>query len=391
MNYTNQELISMISADRLRQLTLELVKVPSPTGDEGAAIDFFARVLRDMGLQVEIVPDELYPKSPSLVARLRGKQPGRTLQFDGHIDTIHLPHGEPYDAEGRIYGRGAADMKGSLAAAAEALRVLKTAGIPLQGDVLLTAHGMHEAPWAYGETLYRLIQKGHVGSAVIVMEGSSHEVAVIGKGAGIFQVDITWKSDVVHQGLFGRIGVSPAVQAGVRLVQAFVEKNAELARVDIPYVGPEIYFVGILRAGDFYNRIPTRCYMEGVRRYGPDHAFPQIEAEFHSIVDQVAAETGASMQARITFDRDAFRIDPQTPVVGALQAAYREVFGKPLPLGGMMSCADAPPFVAAGIPATYYAPNQERAHADLEYAFLDSLVETSKVYLLAAVNYLGRA
>jgi acetylornithine deacetylase/succinyl-diaminopimelate desuccinylase-like protein len=393
MNQIHQQLLQHISRDRLRDLTLDLVKVPSPTGDERKAIEFMARVLREVGLEVEIVVDEQHPNSPSIVARWRGRQAGRTLQFDGHIDAIHLAHGAPYydPATGRIYGRGAADMKGSLAAITETLRALKESGIQLQGDILVTMHGMHEAPWAYGETLANLVERGYTGDAVIVTEGVSHEVPVIAKGAGIIEIDVTPKSEGgVHEGLSGRHEIPPVILAGARLVQAFAERNAQLTQVDIPFIGPEYYFVGILQGGDFYNRLPNRCRLEGTRRFGPDHAFAEVEAEFYEITNRVAAETGTNIHAKLTQDRAAFRIDPQTPVVGALQAAYQEVFGKPLPVGGMKLCADAPIFVAAGIPATYYSPDLGRAHSDVEYAVLDSLVEASKVYALVAVHFLGQ-
>jgi acetylornithine deacetylase/succinyl-diaminopimelate desuccinylase-like protein len=250
---------------------------------------------------------------------------------------------------------------------------------------------MHEAPWAYGETLTHLVERGYTGDAAIVMEGESHVVPVAGRGAGIIEIEVTPSTEAgVHEGLSGRHEIPPVLMAGARLLHAFNDRNAALTQVDIPYIGPEYYFVGLLQGGDFYNRLPNRCRLEGTRRFGPDHRFADVEAEFHEIVDRVAAEAGTNINAKLTLDRGAFRIDPQTPLVGALQAAYQEVFGKPLPLGGMTLCADAPIFVAAGIPATYHSPDLGRAHSDVEYAVLDSLDEASKVYALAAVHFLGQ-
>ena len=273
---------------------------------------------------------------------------------------------------------------------AERVRAIKESGAKLHGDILITVHGMHEAPWAYGETLCRRIDKGYMGDAVIVMEGPTHELAVIAKGAGIFEIDMTQERAFVHQGLAGGVvGIAAPIVAGTRLVQAFTDRNVDLAQMDLPYVGPEVYFVGILRSGDLYNRTPTHCHLEGTWRYGPDHTYAEVEAKFHAIVKRVAAETGADIRAKMTCDRGAFRIDPETPVAVALQAAYAQVYDRPLPLGGMMACADAAPFVEAGVPATYHGPHDESAHADIEYAVLESLVNAAKVYLLAALQHVG--
>ena len=390
MDETSQRLIQMIDPDRLRDLTLDLVRIPSPTGDNAAVAEHYAAVLRDIGLDVEIDYFDEYPQSPNVIARLWGAEPGRILQFNGHMDTIHAPHDPPCFKDGRIYGRGATDMKSGLATVVEVVRVIKESGVKLRGDVLITAHGMHEAPWGMGETLRLLIKKGLVGDAAICVEGAPGFLPVIGKGLSIFEVDIRREGEAIHETSAARDLPHP-IMVGHQLVRAMMDKNAEFAKINLPLdMGSETYFVGIFESGDFYNRVPTHCRIVGTRRYAPSRTFAEVEAEFRDMAARVAAETGACLDVKIWRVRDGFEIDPETPVSLALREAYASVYGKPVQLVGLKSCGDSSIFIQeAGVPALLYGPGHTRNHADVEWVVLQDVVDTAKVHLLTALNYLG--
>ena len=118
-----------VDADRLRDLTLELVEVESPTGDTAEVARLYGRRLEELGLEVELL-DERFPATPIVIGRLRGGEPGPTIVLNGHLDTVPIPHEPPRVEDGRIYGRGTADMKGALACAAEAARAVAGTDVP---------------------------------------------------------------------------------------------------------------------------------------------------------------------------------------------------------------------------------------------------------------------
>ena len=113
-----------VDANRLRDLTLELVEVESPTGDTAEVARLYAKRLEEIGMEVEL-QDDVFPATPIVIGRLRGGEPGPTVVLNGHLDTVPIPHDPPRIENGSVYGRGSADMKGACAAAAEAVRSLR--------------------------------------------------------------------------------------------------------------------------------------------------------------------------------------------------------------------------------------------------------------------------
>ena len=143
-------MLEHVEGDRLRDLTFDLVEVESPTGDTAEVARRYGRRLEEYGMEVEVL-DEQFPATPIVIGRLRGDRPGSTIVFNGHLDTVPIPH-EPPRLDGEtIFGRGSADMKGALACAAEAARVVAEAGSSFPGELAIVAIGLHEAPSGRGE------------------------------------------------------------------------------------------------------------------------------------------------------------------------------------------------------------------------------------------------
>jgi len=384
-----EELLARVDAERLQQTTLNLVRIRSYTGDTWEVASAYARHLEQIGLEVEVLRD--FPNDPCVVARLRGAGGGPTLEFNGHLDTVPVDHPAPYITDGRIYGRGSADMKGGLAAMAEAARVLAESGLRLKGDLLLVAHGLHEAPDGHGEDLLDLVRRGIRGDAVIITEVASDTLPVVGLGQAAFDFTITRPGESSHE-LLTPPGTPHPILAAVRLVNLMQARHNELAQVKIPYVGAESFFVGILHGGDFFNRWTNACRLVGTRRYGPENSCANVKEELRTMAAQVEQETGARVELNLIPVRDGFRIAEDEPLVIALRRAYLEVTGRELPLVGSRMVGDAAIFIKEGkVPALYHGPGGQGAHADLESVAVSELIRAAKVYVLTALDYVGQA
>ena len=113
-----------VRKERLLETAIKLIEVPSPTGRAADVADRLDEILRADGFEVQR-PEAGWPAAPAVVARSSTDRPGRTLQFNGHLDTVHLPFVPPRVEAGVLYGSGASDMKGGVAAMVEASRVLR--------------------------------------------------------------------------------------------------------------------------------------------------------------------------------------------------------------------------------------------------------------------------
>ena len=389
MSDLNATLQQQIEPQRVHQAAFDLVSIPSPTGDSRRAAEWYAERLRALGLPVTF--DEEFPDSPSVIAYIEGGQPGPTLELAGHLDVIPVPQDPPTIRDGYLYGRGACDMKGSLAAVLEAARVLIPARDRLRGKLMICAYGLHEAPVGRGQSLQRLIERGLVGDAVISVEGPDDEVAIIGKGMSTYEIFIERAGEPVHE-----VQASPdlphALLVGLDVAQALRAWDAELRQgEDLPFVGPESVFIGQFISGDFYNRVPNRCHIVGTRRYAPHRRFPEVLAEFEARLDAIRQRTTATIRLDLVKTKDGFRVREDEPLVQALQQGYQQVTGKPLPLGGLKAVGDASNFVnEGGVPAVYFGCGLERAHATPEFVALDRLERLARVLVATTVNYLAQ-
>jgi acetylornithine deacetylase/succinyl-diaminopimelate desuccinylase-like protein len=274
---------------------------------------------------------------------------------------------------------------------AEAARVIVESGVRLKGDLLLVAHGLHEAPDGHGEDLLDLVRRGVKGDAVIITELASDTLPIVGLGQAAFDFTITRAGESSHE-LLTPPGTPHPILAAVRLVNLIQARHAELAKIPIPYVGPESFFVGIFQGGDFYNRWTNACKVVGTRRYGPENSYANVLAELRAMAAQVERETGAQVALNLIPVRDGFRVAENEALVVALRGVYREVTGRELPLVGSRMVGDAAIFTKEGkVPALYHGPGGTGAHADLESVPIAELVRAAKVYVLTALEYAGEA
>jgi acetylornithine deacetylase/succinyl-diaminopimelate desuccinylase-like protein len=388
LSQAHERLRPAVRQQRLLDTAVQLVAVPSRTGEAGVAADCLAGLLSDDGFRVER-PAAGHAAAPAVVVRLDSGRPGRTLQLDGHLDTVHLPFVPPAVDGDRLTGSGACDMKGGVAAAAEAVRALRDADALPAGAVLLTAHDLHEAPWGLGEQLDRLIRDGVVGDGAVVCEPFCTHLPVVGRGAATWRARIRRSGPPVHE-VHRPPGEPSVIAAGAELVARLGRLQERLAARADPLAGSPSVFVGQIHAGEIYNQYPQECWLDGTRRWLPGTARAEVEREFRDLLDGLARDTGTSVTLDYRTIRDAFALDPNDPLVAAFQQAHAAVHGAPLPAGPKPFVDDGNSFYGLRrVPAVTHGGRAGGAHTLEEWVSVDSLVEAALTYALTAVAYCG--
>ncbi|HEV3116724.1 MAG TPA: M20/M25/M40 family metallo-hydrolase, partial [Gemmataceae bacterium] len=355
-----QGLRRAVNRNRLVDTAARMVAIPSRTGEAGAVSDCLADMLTRDGFTVERRPAS-HSAAPAVVARFDSKLPGRTLQFNGHLDVVHLPYVPPRVEGGCVRGSGSCDMKGGTAAAVEALRVLRDTNALVGGSVLFTAHDLHEAPWGFGQQLDRLIADGCVGDAVLIPEPLCDRLPVVGKGSATWKVTIRRPGPPIHE-VMRSMNEPSVIAAGATLVTRLADLGVLLGKKSDPAAGCETVFIGQIHSGEIFNQYPQECWLEGTRRWLPGTRRQEVEGDFRKLLAAVERQTGTTITADFRFIRDAFELG-NNPLTAAFQDAYFAMSGEVLPIGAKPFVDDGNSFWAlAQVPAITHGPRAGGQH-----------------------------
>jgi succinyl-diaminopimelate desuccinylase len=375
-----------LNRQRLVETARRLIEVPSPTGDAGAVSDRLAEILAADGFEVQRLAAG-HPTAPAVSIRLESGQAGPTLQFNGHLDTVHLPFVPPAVEDNRITGSGASDMKSGIAAAVEAVRVLRETGALSAGSVLLTAHDLHEAPWGDSHQLDNLIRDGHRGDAVLLPEPLRDVLPIAGRGSATWKVVIRRPGPPVHEVMRPRDEPS-VIAAAADLVARLGQLEDELRTITHPVCGSASVFIGQVHAGEIFNQSPQEAWLEGTRRWLPGTNPGAVAGDFRARLERLAAETATAVELRWMMIRDSFALDPAHPFVAAFQRCHRAISGSVLPTGPKPFVDDGNSFFAlGGVPAITHGPRAGGQHTVSEWVDIEDLVRIAWLYAATAVEF----
>ncbi len=356
----------------------------SDTGGGEAAIGaYVAGALGAAGLEVRT--HEPQRGRVSVVGRLAGKSGGRSLMLNAHLDTVGVEGmANPFGAEirdGRLYGRGAYDMKGSLAACIAAAKALADAGAPFRGEILVAAVADEE--YASLGTA-DLVDRYRVDGA-IVTEPTALEICLAHKGFIWLEVETVGRA--AHGSQFG-VGIDANMRMG-RFLAALDRLERELrAREPHPLVGPPSLHAATLSGGTGLSTYAGRCRLQIERRTVPGETAEQVVVEVQAIADRLAAEDPSNRATvRPMLVREPFEVAPDAPVVGALEAAALEVLGRRPRRVGESPWMDSALLAGAGVETVVFGPAGAGAHAAEEWVDLESVVRLGDVLAATALRY----
>lgn len=385
--------LNLIDPEWLAEHTLALVEIPSVTMDEADVCATFEKLMTDLGLEVDV--REVTPGRNNLYARIPGSGDGPALMFNGHLDTIPIGDCVPPGRNGDVIsGRGTTDMKGGMVAMLGMAKALHESGTKLKGDLWLTAVVGHEEPTADKDGPKALIEDLNTGriaaDRICIVEGRD-ALWVMSMGSMVWTIRLTSPLGGTHT-QYVPFRENPIRYVG-DLIERIVARQEELDRGDVhPLAGAERIDVGIVRAGDYFNRTPTTCELTGTRRWAPGRTAKTCLGELDILASGVVSGSGITVEATMVHDREPFETPTDDLAVKAFADAHAKVTGAEVDYVGMRIVGDANLYVhGAGVPTFYYGPSNETAHSDQETVSVERLAAAAKVYTEAAARYCGVA
>ena len=376
--------------DELEKLLSDLVSinsinpdlVPGSPGEREVAL-YIADWLKLAGLEVELV--ESVPGRPNVVGIARGTGGGKTLLLNGHMDTVGvagMPDGhQPRIEGGRLYGRGAYDMKSGLAACMLAVAEAKKQS--LRGDVIFM--GVIDEEYASVGT-FDLAQRYHADGA-IVAEFTELQLILAHRGFVWLEVETIGKA---AHGSRPDLGVDAIVKMGKVLTEMEKLDQSLRANPTHPLLGSGSLHASLIQGGQELSSYPERCLLSVERRTLPGETPEAVEGEFLQIVEDLRrADPSFNAVIRRGIDRAPLETREDADIVQALQAASVKVLHRASQVSGVPFWTDAAVLSAAGIPSLLFGPSGSGAHAVEEWVDLASVRTCAEIYLATAVNFCG--
>jgi acetylornithine deacetylase len=395
----------------------QLIRIPSVTGEEGKIQRFIAGYLKEMDVPTDVWQPDLdalrlhpayvevsrdYKGRPNVVGRLRGSGGGKSLLFNGHVDVI--PAGAPESwkhdpwsgeaADGRLYGRGAADMKSGLAAMTMAVKSILQSGVRLKGDVILEYTVDEELS---GNGTLACVIRGYKADAGICCETSSMRVQPGSIGRIWFEIKVRGKAAGIQRRWEG----VNAIDKGYRVTQAVADfERLRVERLSHPLY-PEIRgaipcMVGVFESGSYHSAFPDTCLLKGSMATVPGEDSKAVKAEFvRFITDRVSDDPWLKEHppevAFVGYFAEPSEISPQSPIVQLLCRKFTEITGERPVISGREGAADIR-FLNryANTPTVIFGPGMtEQMHANNEWASVEDLIRATRILAVTVLEWCG--
>ena len=374
----------------LQQTLIDLVQInsvnPSLT-PEGAGeteiAHYVADVLTRLGLAVTTY--ELAPDRWNVIGHWPGRGQGHSLLWNAHLDTVGVEGMvEPFAAtirNGRLYGRGSQDMKGSLAAMLAAIKGLIDGGVSLAGDVWLTAVADEE----YTSIGTADLVKRVTADAAIVTEPTDLTLCRAHRGFIWYEVETIGRA--AHGSRYQE-GIDANIRMGRFLAELDQLEQQLRQRPPHPLVGPPSLHAALLKGGTEISKYAARCQLKLERRTNPGEEEAGITQELQAIVDGLAA-TDPTFEATVLpfFRRQPFEVEADADIVKVVETAMTSRLGQPPRHTGQTFWTDAALLAEAGMETVLIGPTGAGLHSVEEWVDLQSVLDLAYILAESATIY----
>jgi acetylornithine deacetylase len=404
------------SEAELTALLATLVRFPSLLGEEAAAQDFMEGLFQGMGLKTvrfAVSDQELshlpgyspavghWQRHDNVVGTHKPREAqGRSLILNGHIDVVPVgaeelwssPPFEPVIRDGRMYGRGAGDMKAGIAAYITAFRALRRLGRQPAAPVFLQSVVEEECT---GNGALACLHRGFRAEAAIVPEPFAHTILHAQVGVLWLTVEVLGRPAHV---MSARSGIN-AIEAAFALFQGLKaleqEWNTQRHPAFADHPRPININLGKIRGGEWTSSVPTRCVMDIRVGFYPGMSVAQAQQAVETRLQSTAHGDPRLEDVRYHvsyagLQAEPLLVDTGHPMVGVLGAVHERVFGSAAQLLASSATTDARFFnLYGGTPATCYGPESSDIHGTDESVSLASTLQVTKVLALFIARWCG--
>ena len=387
------DLLSHISEEELVALAQKLIQFKSinPPGNELEIANYVGELLKREGLEVKVLKHT--DSRGSVVAKLvGGSEPG--LIYSGHLDVVPAEGKWQHDpfsgdiVDGKIWGRGATDMKGGDVAMIGAALALARAGIDLKGSLFLSfAAGEETDNFGAVETL-KNYNFGPV-KAIFISEPTNNEIYTAEKGALWLEIKT-----------FGRPAHISRMEEGRNALMMMLPILEALKKMDVsfekhPLLGDYRRSINTIKAGSNTNTIPSECVVKIDQRTLPGQKHEELINRIRNTISEISKKNEQAdfkAEVRVILDNPPLEVDAQEPVLRNLFKITAEINGKvqedPKGVGYFTDAVKFSP--ALGIPFAICGPGNPRLnHQADEWLEISKLVNSARIYTIAAAEYLS--
>lgn len=327
---------------------------------------------------------ESTPGRPSVVGVAKGSGGGKSLMFNGHLDTVGLLpfQGDPLEPRienGRIYGRGSYDMKSGVAAMLIAAKRAKATN--LRGDIVVACVSDEE----YASIGTEEVAGQFTADAAIVTEPT--KLAITTAHKGFVWLDLTVHGRSAH-GSKPLLGIDAIAKMGQFLVQLEAYDLRLRAKENHPLLKWGSVHASLISGGQELSSYPAECKLSIERRTLPGETPQSVERELREILGGIAdTDPNFKYTLSLGFSREPMETPRSEPIVQLLHKQAREVLGREPEYAGMSGWTDAAILQAAGIPALLFGVGGAGEHAEVEYTELESLERATQILFEVAREF----